>query len=1416
MKRLFYTLLSCFVLSGILVNAGLVNSAFGQEKKKKLPDEFIVEGIKLPPGIPDIRSPGSLAKTSSVFPHILPSYTFAPKTLPDPAKNYQFRPGRWIGDVDGDGKTDYAYNQWVGDDRTPADYGDNVDKLIIFYATNVTDIPDEVHYEVWGFPIGDHNNDGFDDMLDINTMTILFGSASGLVPDATPMTNYVEPEAIHQVGDINGDGYEDFINQFRNGGQFVLGNTFDFINIDSFCNFWNWDQYNFRYYGVNLDGDADNEVLVVTSTYNGGPGSNWHVLDYDAGRNNLVQSATGYFGFGDNPAFIRLSDLNGDTYPDLWYHSYNETTDANDIVVRFGISGNPYFENTTVAILTTSTSRLFNIGDFNNDGFGDAIGAKANDDLTFYYGNATVENGFTEEVLILSAPDEWLGFNTSFYKSQYNELYDFNGDSVADIMFNYFVYDANDRMAEAGTAILPGGAVIDIANLYTLTKPFAEEYPFQYGAETAGLGDIDGDGFDDWGISGYNGRFADLFFGGPTIDTTPDVKILLPMRDGGTIYSIEGGDINGDGLSDVIVPLTHGDPMIGKVYIYFGRITWPAELYAANADVVLDNPADMNQFGYSISVIGDHNGDGYNDFVITGLNFWDEANAVYKRRAAVFFGGPTISPIPDLLLSDSDIDYGSYFGYKVSATGDLNADGFDDFALSERAFRNAHGKRGRVLVYFGGPNPDEQYDRDIRNPHDDTQNFGQNIALHRGDYDGDGFFDLAVQANWVAPDYVGRIFIYRGGPYFDLAYDYIIDLYDVGQGFGAFDFIYEFTQAGKYDLVVGTGFQRPTNAYVYQGSIPFEFERDEADYVIEAPNYNIDLGGGYKFGHGDFNNDKKIDLVMSQWYDDNLGPNTGMVYMYESPFAKVPWSVVLKIEWAADDAHLMFGVHPDATDGIDWMLHEVELPPKPVAGAFDARFTGASTGNGVMNDFRLDQPVVMQWDLELMRSESDDVTLIWGNLDYVDGYLYLRDLYDGLIGVNVNMKSVDRFTISNPTINKVKIVYEPFWAMDYPAGWNLASLGTDFTDNSLVNVFPGAISAYGFDNGYVEATALVPGYGYWVNLSAPFTQTATGTTIDNVELVLPAGWSLLGSISAQLPINAIVQDPPGSIVSLYTFDKVYRKVTDYVEQGHGYWIKLANAATLTLNSAEIPKAAVPVTIAGEPEHDFKFPLMIETDVGNTEICLYMVDQSLVRKINEGFELPPRPPDGIFDVRILDDLGKGYCDHAVENRGKIERTIRLAAPDGNDRLVLTWDNKALKAGMFVLSDGLGGKMFPDFDLSKGNRLDISGVPVSMLKISVNGDASVVRKYALEQNYPNPFNPNTTINYHLEEPGKVVLQVYNVLGQQVKMLMNDVQEAGRHTVVWDGTDGHGKAVAGGIYIYRLQVNGRSFSKKMILIK
>ncbi len=86
-----------------------------------------------------------------------------------------------------------------------------------------------------------------------------------------------------------------------------------------------------------------------------------------------------------------------------------------------------------------------------------------------------------------------------------------------------------------------------------------------------------------------------------------------------------------------------------------------------------------------------------------------------------------------------------------------------------------------------------------------------------------------------------------------------------------------------------------------------------------------------------------------------------------------------------------------------------------------------------------------------------------------------------------------------------------------------------------------------------------------------------------------------------------------------------------------------------------------------------------------------------------------------------------------------------------------------------------------------------------------------EFALHQNYPNPFNPLTVIRYSLPVASRVILKVYDVLGREVKTLVDEVEDAGYKSVDWDAS-----STPSGVFFYRLRAGSYSETRKLMLIR
>ena len=114
-------------------------------------------------------------------------------------------------------------------------------------------------------------------------------------------------------------------------------------------------------------------------------------------------------------------------------------------------------------------------------------------------------------------------------------------------------------------------------------------------------------------------------------------------------------------------------------------------------------------------------------------------------------------------------------------------------------------------------------------------------------------------------------------------------------------------------------------------------------------------------------------------------------------------------------------------------------------------------------------------------------------------------------------------------------------------------------------------------------------------------------------------------------------------------------------------------------------------------------------------------------------------------------------------------------------------------------------------------DINGASVNeTIIVTVLPLIEMPVKYAFHQNYPNPFNSVTKLRYDLPENSHVNITIYDMLGRAVKTMVNQHQNAGHRSIIWDGTNDYGNTVSTGIYLYQIQSGAYTRTKKMVFLK
>lgn len=354
----------------------------------------------------------------------------------------------------------------------------------------------------------------------------------------------------------------------------------------------------------------------------------------------------------------------------------------------------------------------------------------------------------------------------------------------------------------------------------------------------------------------------------------------------------------------------------------------------------------------------------------------------------------------------------------------------------------------------------------------------------------------------------------------------------------------------------------------------------------------------------------------------------------------------------------------------------------------------------------------------------------------------------------------------------------------YNSGWNILSVPLNTQDMRKTTLFPDAVSsAFGYDDGYYIEDTLKTGKGYWLKFNDAGSVNIIGQKVQNYSIQLPAGWNLFGPFDFNIQTNEVITNPPDIIASnFFKYDRGY-KTTEVLEVGRGYWVKLSQSGSLIFPSV-VSKSS------GKLDNIFADALKISiSDNSGNSSELYLVQN---QKLNS-FELPPKPPVGIFDVRFENDK-------IAELFGDDFKTIEINS--ANYPIVIKIEGFNAK-----VMDCINGKIINQ-DLKAGEKLIINDKNINLLRIR---PINIVYDFALYQNYPNPFNPVTVIKFSIPEASNVKLSLYDVIGRKIKDLINDKLDAGIHSINFDGSE-----LASGVYVYRLEAGKNVSIKKMILIK
>jgi len=709
------------------------------------------------------------------------------------------------GDVNGDGYSDVIIGASVFDGAQKNDSG----AAFVYHGSSqgLNQTPnwsaefyqDRAYFGNSVSTAGDVNGDGYSDVIigapgydhyrqDEGAAFVYHGSYQGLSSEPDWSIEFNERPAnfgdsVSTAGDVNGDGYSDVIvaaplyNGFgypvdECGAVFVYHGSSQGLSTSPYGDWRNQGpQQPLAHFGKSVstagdvNGDGYSDIIVGAPGYDNGNkedagatfvyyGSS-RGLSWDPDWGTEFDQEHAYFGKSVSTA----GDVNGDGYADVIIgapdYDYDQYEDAGAVFVYYGSSqglsqtptwsiefdqNRPRFEH---AYFGSSVSTA---GDVNGDGYSDIIiGAYGYDNDQYNEGAAFVYRGSSTGLDLTPAWNTWADQPNARFGWSISTAGDVNGDGYADIIVGARQYDSGYGIA--GMAFVYHGNPSGLSSepdWYGL-HPTKTHSMFGWSVSTAG--DVNGDGYSDVIIGAPNSENVFIYHGSPSgLSLGPDWSIETDQRytNFGSAVST-AGDVNGDGYSDVIIGAPYfynGEIGEGVAFVYHGspsglpnRHSWMAESNQRNA-----------HFGWSVSIAGDVNGDGFSD-VIIGAPFYDHDQYKDAGKAFVYHGSSGgLSRNPDLIIELPFWKSGEpFFASSVSTAGDVNNDGYSDVIIGAPGYDGGITDQGAALVYYGSPAGLEQIISSIGYGERVDARFGSSVST-AGDVNGDGHSDVIVGA----------------------------------------------------------------------------------------------------------------------------------------------------------------------------------------------------------------------------------------------------------------------------------------------------------------------------------------------------------------------------------------------------------------------------------------------------------------------------------------------------------------------------------------------------------------------------------------------------------------------------------------------------------------------------------------------
>ncbi len=1159
---------------------------------------------------------------------------------------------------------------------------------------------------------GDVNNDGYDDFLMCAPQNDMNGSNSGAVylylgsPDigsAPSLTFYGEGVNSYfgvcaaTAGDVNNDGNDDII--IGASGSDITGKAF-------------------VYFGSAV---MDNVPDIIMT---GGVNENFGFSVSTAGDFNND-------GFDD--VLVGARYTNGNTGSCFLYLGGSPMDAIADLTMT-GETPESYFGGSAAAVK-----------DMNNDGYDDfMIGAYGYNSFIgrayLYFGSAVINNSV--DMTFQGSTEVWGGSTQSAFGISVSSAGDVNGDTYPDLIIG------GDRyFYEFGRAdIFFGGPGMDTVSDVRLIGESGNAHSF-LGRSVSSLGDVNNDGFSDVvvGLPGYSWwtdrGMVNIYYGGSNMDGTPDRT--YGGENNGDQYGFSvacAGDFNNDGFPDLIAGAPGFGNSSGRVYLYdlnFGRLV---------PDIIYNGENNQDNFGTCVKKAGDINQDGFEDLIIGAPGY--NGN---RGRTYIFYGGLAPGNTPSVILSgENSFLQNTYFGYSCSGAGDLNNDGYDDLIVGAYGWSS---QTGRAYIYFGGASMDDIPDLILQSEMPNGC-FGYSVS-GAGDVNGDGYSDVLAGGKYPC--------IYFGGNNMDNIPDLVFNGGNEGFFWGnPVSTAGDINGDGFSDVMIGIfNYSDHIRAFVYFGGRNMD---NNIDLILRGNNIvnNYDV---FVSSAGDVNNDGYDDMAvgLDEW---SRGESNAMIFFGGSVPDNIP-DVSMNYEFLSDHFGVT-GMGEDFNgDGYSDVMFGAWANNQSSGKSYI--FNGGENMDNTYDFFAEGEETSSNFAKSV--STGGDVNGD-GYSDFIVGapakdngigssYLYFgkgdpaKTLSALYLSPEISLKQVNEQICLTATVKN---------KLNFPLA------------NTRISYFiKGSNDRYG--SGISDGSGNVL-YCY------------TGTN---------PGKDTIIAISGKLRDTSFVFWESNDIC-IYGSSNVIMNSTNL------YTAESNSLAYFELSNFDQTEAR----IVSDAHNDSVF-----VDAGNQpgHYVLYYVTPDIILCSKHVYVDNPLPVDLASFTSAISGRNVTLNWSTVSELNNSGFDIEKSIVKGQTSK--GWSKIGFINGSGTISE-LQNYSFTDKNLSTGKykyrlkQIDFNG-NFEYFELAEEVSIGIPDKFELSQNYPNPFNPVTNLEYGIAKLGFVSLKIYDVLGRELVTLVNEIKEPGYYKIQFNASD-----LSSGVYFYRMEAGDFVAVKKFVVMK